>query len=383
MQKLRLLLVTLSHFCVDSYATILAPVLPLLRTHLGLNLAQAGFLSTIVSICNISQPLMGLWADRMGRRYLVIIGLLLCAVFTPLMGIAPGYWTLVAALALGGIGVAAFHPQVFSLAGELSGERRSFGLALFIFGGTMGIGLTPLWVPAYVSTFGLEALPFMAIPGLLFALLLIKFIPLDNPHMNEGRSNSNWRLLGQHAGPLALITLIVIMRSISGLGFGTFLTLLGAERGLDLVAGGYALGVYNIAGVCGALVAGYLADRVSPKPLIYGSLFLSAAPLYAFISTEDILTGYLLLALGGGMLLASNSIMVALAQELAPENSGLASSLPLGFSWGLASLSLPIIGTVADHIGVAETLKYLALLPVLTGCLALFLPSKKREASHG
>ena len=383
MQKLRLLLVTLSHFCVDSYATILAPVLPLLRAHLGLNLAQTGFLSTIVSICNISQPLMGLWADRMGRRYLVIIGLLLCAVFTPLMGIAPGYWTLVAALELGGIGVAAFHPQVFSLAGELSGQRRSFGLALFIFGGTMGIGLTPLWVPTYVTLFGLEALPLISIPGLLFALLLVKFIPLDNPHMNEGRSNSNWRLLGQHAGPLALITLIVIMRSISGLGFGTFLTLLGAERGLDLVAGGYALGVYNIAGVCGALVAGYLADRVSPKPLIYGSLFLSAAPLYAFISTEDVLTGYLLLALGGGMLLASNSIMVALAQELAPENSGLASSLPLGFSWGLASLSLPIIGSIADQIGVAETLKYLALLPILTGCLALFLPGKKRETSHG
>ena len=83
------------------------------------------------------------------------------------------------------------------------------------------------------------------------------------------------------------------------------------------------------------------------------------------------------------MLLASNSIMVALAQELAPENSGLASSLPLGFSWGLASLSLPIIGSIADQIGVAETLKYLALLPILTGCLALFLPGKKRETSHG
>ena len=68
MQKFRLLLVTLSHFCVDSYATLLTPLLPLLRANLGLSLAQTGFLGTIVSICNISQPLMGLWADRMARR---------------------------------------------------------------------------------------------------------------------------------------------------------------------------------------------------------------------------------------------------------------------------------------------------------------------------
>jgi FSR family fosmidomycin resistance protein-like MFS transporter len=379
MQKLRLFLVTLSHFCVDSYASLLQPVLPLLKANLGLSLAQTGFLGTIVSICNISQPLMGLWADRMGRRYLVIAGLLLCAIFSPLMGVAPNYPLLVVALALGGIGVAAFHPQVFSLAGELSGERRSFGLALFIFGGTMGLGLAPLWLPLYAENIGLQALPFVSIPGLLFVFLLVRFVPLDNPHYSEGRTAANWRLLGLHAGPLALITLIVVMRSVTGLGFGTFLSLLGEERGLDLVMGGVALGVYNIAGVVGALIAGYLADRIAPKTIVCLSLLLSAAPLYAFVSTQDVLSGYVLLAVGGGLLLASNSIMVALAQELAPENSGLASSLPLGLSWGLASTSLPVIGSIADQIGVAETLKYLALLPVLTGVLALFLPSANRK----
>ena len=379
MQKLRLLLVSLSHFCVDSYASLLQPVLPLLKANLGLSLAQTGFLGTIVSICNISQPLMGLWADRMGRRYLVIAGLLLCAVFSPLMGIVPSYALLVVSLALVGFGTAAFHPQVFSLAGELSGERRSFGLALFIFGGTMGLGLAPLWVPLYAEEIGLHALPLVSIPGLMFAVLLVKFVSLDNPHVKEGGTASNWRLLGRDAGSLALITLIVVMRSVTGLGFGTFLSLLGEERGLDLVMGGVALGVYNIAGVVGALIAGYMADRISSKGIVCASLLLSAAPLYAFVSTEDMLMGYVLLAVGGGLLIASNSIMVALAQELAPENSGLASSLPLGLSWGLASTSLPIIGGVADQIGVAETLKYLALLPIFTGLLALFLPSSKRD----
>jgi FSR family fosmidomycin resistance protein-like MFS transporter len=381
MQKIRLFLITLSHFCVDSYATLLQPLLPLLKANLGLSLAQTGFLGTIVSICNISQPLLGLWADRMARRWLVVGGLVLATVFAPLMGLAPDYLTLVGILALGGIGVAAFHPQVFSLAGELSGPRRSFGLALFIFGGTLGLGVTPLWAPTYTNHFGLENLPYVSIPGLLFLLLLLRFIPLDNPNFANGKSNARWRNLGDHAGPLFLITAIVILRSVTGLGFGTFLALLAQERGLDLVAGGIPLGIYNIAGVVGALLVGYLADRIDPKPLVWGSLLLSVPPLYAFIYAEGALASNVLLFIGGGLLMSSNSIMVAMAQELSPENTGLASSLPLGFSWGLASLALPLIGYLGDHIGVAETLKYLALLPILTAVLAFYLPSRPKDVT--
>jgi len=374
MQRLRLFLLTLSHFWVDSYATLLPPVLPLLKGHLGLNLAQAGFLATIVSISSISQPLMGLWADRMARRYLVIAGLGLAAVFIPLLGIAPNYLILILTLALGGFGVAAFHPQVFALAGELSGERRSFGLALFIFGGTLAIGLTPVWMPYYAGRIGLGYLPLVSLPGLLFALFLIKFIPLDNPHLQRRTLASLWKSLVAPAVPLALITGVVILRSITGLSFATFLALLAQERGLSLMAGGLSLAVYNIAGVVGALIAGYLADRFDPKPLVWGSLLLAAPGLYAFLYTSG-WTSYLLLIIGGGLLLSSNSILVAMAQELAPENSALASSLPLGFSWGLASLTLSPIGHVADLIGVAETLKYLSLLPVLTALLAFLLPA--------
>ncbi|MBT4610948.1 MAG: MFS transporter [Gemmatimonadetes bacterium] len=373
MRRAQLLLVSLAHFCVDSYATMLAPVLPLVIDRLGLSLASAGILGTIVSACNLSQPLLGMWADRMRRRWLVIGGLGLAAIFTPLMGIAPSYYTLVAALTIGGFGVAAFHPQVFSLAGELSGDRRAFGIALFIFGGTLGLGVTPLWMPFYAERIGLEFLPVVTIPGLIFLFLVWRWIPLDNPHLADDAPAQQVSGLSDVAGGLAIIVAVVVLRSVTGLGFGFFLAVLSKEQGMGTAAIGIPLAVYNISGVVGALLFGYLADQVTPKPLVWGSLALSAPALYAFLHMQGPLS-YVALAIGGGLLLSSNSILVALAQELAPQQSGLASSLPLGFSWGLAGLALGPIGWVADRIGIAETLSWLVLLPLVTSLVALFLP---------
>ena len=376
MKKLQLFLLTMAHFSVDSYATMLAPILPLVIQRQGLSLASAGILGTIVSACNLSQPLLGMWADHMRRRWLIVGGVGLAAVFTPLLGLAPSYWVLVTVLCLGGFGVAAFHPQAFSLAGELSGTRRSFGLALFVFGGTMGLGVTPLWVPFCAQSIGLEWLPLVGIPGLVFLLLVLRFVALDNRHAATLERPDRVTGFNGAGRPLALITVVVILRSVTALGFAFFLTvLLSRERGLSLVEGGVPLAAYNIAGVSGALLFGYLGDRFNARPLVCGSLFLSVPALLAFLQIEGPL-GYVPLAIGGGLLLASNSILVALAQELVPQRSGLASSLPLGFSWGIASLSLGPVGWLADTYGVTETLRCLALLPLVTGTVALFLPAR-------
>ena len=375
MQKLRLFLTALCHFCVDSYATLLAPILPLVNERMGLSLAYAGLLGTIVSLCNLSQPLMGLWADRMSRRYLVLVGALLTAVFSPLIGVAPNYTVLLIVLALGGLGVAAFHPQSFSLAGDLSGNRRSFGLSLFIFGGTMALGIAPLWVPYYTTVFGLESLPWLSLPGIAAAILVFRYVPLENPTVKRSRSIGVRESLGPQAVPLLLITLVVIARSAAGMGFGFYLTVLAHERGLSLVQGGGMLAIYNVSGVVGSLAVGYLADRIEPKPMVWGGLLLAGPALYYFVGSTGLLS-YVLLFIGGGLIGSSNSVLVAVAQELAPDNSGLASSLPLGFSWGIASLSLPFVGHLADQIGVAETLKYVSLVTVPTGILALWLPKR-------
>jgi len=372
MQKSKLFVVTASHFCVDTYATLLAPLLPLMMAKMGMSLTSAGFLATFYSITSITQPFMGIWGDGMKRRRLVIGGLLLACVM-PLMGVADSYPALLFILFLGGMGVAAFHPQVFSLAGELSQPRRSFGISVFVFGGTLGIGLTPWWAPYFADRMGLHWLPLLMPIGVISALLLMRFVPLENPHITA-RGQSIRELLRGRVRPLALVTAVAFMRTITAMGMGIFLPILADERGLSSAYVGIPLGVYSLAGVCGSLLAGYLADRHRPKPLIWGSILLSGPALVAAVYADGF-AHYLLLALGGLLVLSSNPLTISMAQEMAPKNSGLASSLTLGFSWSLASLAYGPIGYVADTVGIVPTLAGVAALTLPTALLAMFLPS--------
>ena len=381
MHRLSLLVLTMAHFCVDSYATMLVPALPFLSERFGFSLAFSGALAAIPAVSSVSQPLLGLWADRMARRWLVIAGLCLAAVFTPLMGVAPSYWVLVICLCLGGFGVAAFHPQVFAMVGEFSGSRRSFGIALFIFGGTMALGGTPIWVSYLGEQVGLQYLPVVAVPGLLLVAATLRFVPLDNPQVVHGSVSVRKSMRGV-GSPLAIITLVVILRSITGLGIGTFIPFLSRERGLSALEWGAVLSAYNMAGVACSLIFGYLADRVQPKLLVWTSILVACPLLLGYTQIEG-MAGYVLLTVGGGLLLSSNSILVAMAQELAPDNAALASSLPLGFSWGLAGLFLGPLGYLADRIGLETTLTCVALLPLLTTVLAFLLPARTDPADQG
>ena len=378
-QRRRLLPLAIGHFCVDSYAGMLAPMVPLLQERLQLSLAAAGAVGAVVAFSAMSQPLFGLLGDRLRRRDLVPLGVLLAALCMPLLGVAPNYAVLLVVVTLGGLGVSAFHPQSFVIAGDLSGRRRAYGIALFVFAGTSGLALTPVWVTFLVDRAGAEVLPLASLAGVAAALLIWRHVPLAA----DPAGDRSWRNVGaQFAAsvrPLAAILAVVVLRSIAFLGFNLFIALLARDRGLSLEAGGVALSVYNLSGVLASLWLGRIADRVDPKPLICGSLVLSVPFLWAYAALPGPLS-FLWLALGGALLGSTTAVMVALAQQAAPGQRALASSLPLGLSWGLASLTLPLLGWIADQVGVTAMLRGLAWLPLVAAAIMLVLVPTRRPA---
>ena len=332
-QRRPLLPLSVGHFCVDSYAGMLPPMVPLLQERLGLSLAATATIGAVMAFSNLSQPLFGLLGDRLRRRNLVPAGLLLAAVCMPLMGVAPSFALTMAVIAVGGLGVAAFHPQSFVIAADLSGPRRAFGIALYVFAGTVGLATTPTWLTFTVDAFGTRVLPLASLPGVVAALAIWRWVPLAaDPAQDQG-----WRAVAAQLAvgvrPLAAILAVVVLRNITFLGFNLFIAILNRDRGMGLAAGGIALSVYSLAGVLASLGVGRVADRTDPKPLVWGSL-AAAAPFLCAYALVPGPAALLLLAAGGGLLGSSTSVMVALAQQAAPEQRALASSLPLGMSWG-------------------------------------------------
>jgi FSR family fosmidomycin resistance protein-like MFS transporter len=56
------------------------------------------------------------------------------------------------------------------------------------------------------------------------------------------------------------------------------------------------------------------------------------------------------------------------------------SSLMMGFAWGTGGLCVPLVGMLADHIGIESALELMAFTPLAAALLALPLPSGETPA---
>ncbi len=373
-QRAKLVLLTAVHFLTDLFSSLLTPILPALVMRMQLSLTQAGIIAGLPAMTSsLVQPLMGILGDRMEKRYFIIVGPLFCAVFMSAVGLAQSFFVLLVFIILGGFGSASFHPQSVSMAGDVSGSRRGYGVSLFIVGGTAGLAASPLIVPRLVERFGLESLIWLAVPTVIAVLAMARVIPIRNEDRKVTRLADVGASFRPNLWPMVNLTVVGIIRTISGVGFATFFVLLLKDRGLTLQQGGDLLFIFQAGAVIGGFIGGWLSDMMGRGHVIWTTILLSTPCLLtALYDTGPLLPIWLFM--GGFMNMASNSVSVAMAQELVPDSAGTASSFPMGFSWGAAGGALIVLGGIADRIGLVSTLEVLALIPLLAVALALLLP---------
>lgn len=369
----RLAVLTLGHFTIDSYSSFFLPLLPLLLHRLGLNYTLVGGLVALGSMSSsFSQPLFGLVSDRLARPWFVALGPLVAAVFLSSIGGAPTYAALVTLLVLGGVGVAAFHPQTASLAGA-SSPRRAMAMSFWVTGGTLGWALGPMFATTSVKLFGLERTWIAAAPGLVLCVVLLAWLARVPPLPRHERTRTRLADLAPVARPLALLYTAVVMRSAISSGFATFLPLYVHERGWSVEAGGAITTGYLAAGAVGGFSGGWLADRFGGRRVVRAS-FALAAPFFAAFFLLPEKPGLACLIAGYALLQGSLPVNVILGQELAPRHAATISSLLMGAAWGVGALLVGPIGAMADHSGLRLALLTLSLLIVPGFACAMLLP---------
>jgi MFS transporter, FSR family, fosmidomycin resistance protein len=368
-----------THFLVDGYGNIYAPLLPLLIPHLGLSLAGAGTLAMCFQMAtSVAQLAFGHLADRWRPRVLLRVGPIVSVIGLSLIGLAPNAWMLGVILVAGGLGGAAFHPPAAALVHRLSANRQGLAMSFHITGGSLGFSLGPLVFAPIVERLGLAWTPIFIVPGLVVLAFFLPRVPAIE-RLHEHHETTGFRALRPYARPLTLLYGIVVIRTLASLSFATFMPVLLTRRGMSVGAAGSAVALYLFASSIGGFLGGPLADRWGPRQVIMFSLFASVP----FLAVAPTLPGWSfvgVVSVGGFLLQSTLPVNVTFGQMIAPISAATVSSLMMGFAWGTGGLSVPFVGMLADRIGIERALVTMAFMPLVAGALAIPLPSRKPAA---
>ena len=379
-----LVVLCLAHFSVDFYAGAVSTLQPVLVERYGLTLTQVGTLGGVFMLASaVMQLFFGLVSDRLHSRLFVVLGLLFAGVFLSNLGLAIGFKTLLLIAFLGGLGVASFHPQSTSQVGAQAGARRGTAVATFIASGMIGLSSGPIYFSTLADRLGVGSMSIAAVPALVVAAFLAWRMPPLRVSGGKDTRTFDWDPFRRQWKPLLVHYLLVVLRSVVQLGVGQFLTLyLYTERGLSLRQASVWLAVFFSSSALAALVGGNLADRIGGR----GVVLLSTLACGPFLGLFLVTTGWVSAAclfIGSFLLLLTNPVIIVMAQDLVPSQAGTASALMMGFGWGVAGITfIPMIGWIADRVGLDTVLAGVFALPMLGFFLALKLPRQRKAVAR-
>lgn len=287
-------------------------------------------------IYGLMSPLAGLVADRVNRKWLITISLLVWSTVTLAMGYADSFNQLYWLRAIMGVSEALYIPAALSLIADYhtSGSRS---LAI-------GIHMTGLYIGQALGGFGAtvaerlswqEAFHYFGWAGVIYSLFLAVFLKekrgrvADDMDISTSRQNSWWKGMSLLFGQIAfwVILFYFAVSSLPGWGIKNWLpTLFSQSLRIDMsVAGPLSTITIAASSLLGVLFGGVLSDRWVQQNLrgrIYTSTIGLSLTIPALIllslgsSLPAVIGAAFCFGFGYGMFDANN--MPILCQFIAP-----------------------------------------------------------------
>lgn len=275
---------------------IIIPVLPFYAENIGASPTELGLLMAVYSIMQfLFAPMWGRISDRIGRKPVIMIGILGLASSFFLMAISHHLWMLFLARILGGFLSSANMPTVMAYVADITSEENR-GKGMGMIGAATGLGF--IFGPAVGGVFSEIALslPFyIAGASSLFTFFLVFFILKESLQVEDRKHTSKRKTPWKEAfnSPVSLLFFLQLFVSISLAGLeATFAYFAAVKAGLDAVKLGY---IFMIMGLAQAFVQGGLIGKLTKR---YGE-----GPV--------IQLGIVISGIGFGLILLSNSFWTA------------------------------------------------------------------------
>ncbi|HEX2927087.1 MAG TPA: MFS transporter [Ruminiclostridium sp.] len=382
MRRRLIALLTAGHIVTDINQGALPALLPFLMASHKFSYAAAASLVFAANISSsIIQPLFGYFADKISVPWLLPLGITLAGCGLSLAGLFSNYWLIFIAVAISGIGIAAYHPEGARLTNHASGEKKGAGVSTFTAGGNIGFATGPIITTAALSLLGLKGSLVLLIPSLSVAaifLLCSKQIAACQDTSAEPAAGVQEELPEDDWNSFFRLTGVVTCRSILFYGLNTFLPLYFINVFHKTEAfGSTALTILLLVGAVGSLIAGRMADKFGYRNIIRAGFSILIPSMIIFICFRNIQMATLMLIPVGFTLFAPFSPIVVLGQKYLPNRMGLASGVTLGLAVSIGGVFAPLLGVVADSHGIKTVLEILTIMPVLATLISFTLPLPK------
>ena len=364
--------------------------LPQIQKGLSIPEDEVGTLFALLRFGALFSVVIGVLADRLGRRRLLIAAVVGCAICNIATAFVQTGMQLAALQFLSRLFLGA---QVLLAAvvvsEELSAENRGWGIGVLTAVGGMGGALTLLaysfvdHLPyGWRSLFVLGGFGLLVVPWLWRSLSETRrFAEQSAAEGEQARLGSAWRVIGElarlHAGRLLAVVGVILPVAIILEPATVFITKhLHDELGYSPGQVGLMLALCGIATPLGNVLAGALTDRFGRRPgTIFVSLLLSGAAALFYGSRELVYVApglALLMASVGGL----QVLHMALATELFPTAfrstaSGVREAInTFGASMGLVTLSALYDATGSHPTSIIWILALTPIAPIIL----LFVP---------
>lgn len=330
--------------------------------------AVSGIVLAASLLSSVAQPLFGMATDRRAMPWLLPVSTLVAGSGIALSGLGGSYVLTLLFVGIGGIGVAAYHPESARVARAAGGGSHT-AMGWFSLGGNLGFALAPVLVAGVVGIGGLGLTPLLVLPALVGSLLTLPVLRGLERLTSAAPRTATAAPAPDDVASFVKLALAVVCRSIVFVGLSTFIAFYVRERtGGGAAAGTVALVVLYLGGAVGTVLGGALAERRDRVTVVRRSYLLTVGAVAGLV----LLPGpalYVCVALTSAGLYVPFSLQVTLAQDYLPGRVGTASGITLGLTISIGGLFSPLIGRLADATSLQTALMPLIAMPALSWLL--------------
>ena len=401
----------------DGYDLVIyGVVLPILMDQWQLSPVTAGALGSAALFgMMIGAMTFGTLSDKVGRKKMIVLCVILFSVTTVINGFATTPWQFGILRFIAGLGIGGVMPNVVALMTEYSPKRSRSTLVAVMFsgyavGGMMSAGLG-IWI---VPTYGWQVMFYLALAPLLILPLIIKYLPDSVGFLlRQGREQEVREILQaieprQTLSPSDTLSLPSAMgtkapvpelfkegRFLSTLMFWTafFMCLLmvyalGSWLPKLMSMAGYALSsslmflmVLNVGAIVGAVGGGWLADRFNPRSVLVIFFVLAAVSLSLLGFNSPMWVLYGLVAVAGATTIGSQILLYAYVAQYYPtaiRSTGLGWASGIGRNGAIVG---PLLGGTLLAMALPHHLNFVAFaVPGVIAALAVFNVGRRAPA---